>query len=34
VTETYLLDTDTASYIKARSPAIEARLAEIPPDRV
>jgi tRNA(fMet)-specific endonuclease VapC len=31
----HLLDTDTASYvIKARSPAIEARLAAIPPDRV
>jgi tRNA(fMet)-specific endonuclease VapC len=31
----HLLDTDTASYvIKGRSPAIEARLAAIPPDRV
>jgi tRNA(fMet)-specific endonuclease VapC len=31
----YLLDTDTASVIiKGRSPEIEARLAEIPPDRV
>jgi tRNA(fMet)-specific endonuclease VapC len=31
----HLLDTDTASYIiKRRSPAIEAKLAEIPPDRV
>lgn len=31
----YLLDTDTASFvIKARSPAVEARLAAIPPDRV
>jgi len=31
----HLLDTDIASYvIKARSPAIEAKLADIPPDRV
>src|SRR3954470_1208603 len=31
----YLLDTDTASFIiKGRSPEIEARLAEVPPDRV
>ncbi len=31
----HLLDTDIASFvIKARSPAIEARLAAIPPDRV
>jgi tRNA(fMet)-specific endonuclease VapC len=34
-TRLHLLDTDTASYaIRARSPAIEARLAAIPPDRV
>lgn len=31
----HLLDRDTASYIiKGRSPAIEARLAVIPPDRI
>jgi tRNA(fMet)-specific endonuclease VapC len=31
----YLLDTDTASFvIKGRSPEVEARLAEIPPDRI
>ena len=31
----HLLDTDTASFIiKGRSPAIEAKLAAIPPDRV
>jgi tRNA(fMet)-specific endonuclease VapC len=31
----HLLDTDTVSYvIKGRSPAIEAKLAAIPPDRV
>lgn len=31
----HLLDTDTASFIiKRRSPAITARLAELPPDRV
>lgn len=31
----YLLDTDTASFIvKGRSPEVEARLADIPPDRV
>jgi tRNA(fMet)-specific endonuclease VapC len=31
----YLLDTDTANFIiKGRSAEIEARLAEIPPDRV
>jgi tRNA(fMet)-specific endonuclease VapC len=31
----HLLDTDTASYIiKRRSPPIETKLAEIPPDRV
>jgi tRNA(fMet)-specific endonuclease VapC len=31
----HLLDTDTASFIiKGRSPEIEARLADIPPDRV
>ncbi|WP_234730010.1 type II toxin-antitoxin system VapC family toxin [Acidocella facilis] len=31
----YLLDTDTASFIiKGRSPAIEAKLIEIPPDRL
>lgn len=31
----HLLDTDTASFvIKGRSPAIEAQLAAIPPDRV
>jgi tRNA(fMet)-specific endonuclease VapC len=31
----YLLDTDTASFIiKARSPAIEAKLTEIPSDRL
>lgn len=31
----HLLDTDTASFIiKGRSPAIEAKLASIPPDRV
>jgi tRNA(fMet)-specific endonuclease VapC len=31
----YLLDTDTASFvIKGRSPDVEARLADIPPDRV
>ena len=30
----HLLDTDTASFIiKARSPSVEARLAEVPPDR-
>lgn len=31
----HLLDTDTASFvIKGRSPAVEAKLAAIPPDRV
>lgn len=31
----YMLDTDIASYvIKGRSPAVEARLASIPPDRI
>jgi hypothetical protein len=31
----HLLDTDTASFItKGRSPRIEARLADIPPDRL
>jgi tRNA(fMet)-specific endonuclease VapC len=31
----HLLDTDTASYvIKRRSPAIESKLAAVPPDRV
>lgn len=31
----YMLDTDIASYvIKGRSPALEARLASVPPDRV
>src|SRR6266853_1075990 len=31
----HILDTDTASFvIRGRSPAVEARLAEIPPDRV
>jgi tRNA(fMet)-specific endonuclease VapC len=34
-TALYLLDTDIASYIiKSHSPAIEAKLAAIPPDRV
>lgn len=35
MTALYLLDTDMASYIiKARSPAIEAKLAAVPPDRI